>query len=133
MKTLLEKAGLSFARAVGVAALAYIPGILNAPNKNASFALAIGASYGILTAGFRAIQVFAPQITTGNAIIDAGLRMFTATLIANLTGFLTASTHDFGKSALLALLLGALAAGFRAVQATVTTGEAPLPASGVSV
>lgn len=131
MKILVEKAGASFLRAIAVSALAFIPGILNAPNYIEAKALAVGASFAVLAAGLRAIQVFFPQITTGNRFADSFLRMFLATFVGSLIGFLSAPDHNAAKAALLALLLGALAAGARAVQAAFTGGETPAPGTGL--
>jgi hypothetical protein len=133
MKVLMEKAGASFLRAIGVAALAFLPGILNAPNYDLKTSLAVGASFAVLAAGLRAIQVFIPKITTGNAIADAFLRMFLGTFVASVIGFLSAPTHSAAVAALLGLLLGALAAGARGVQAFLTHGEKPSPGSGIAV
>lgn len=132
MKTLIEKAGASFLRAVVGSALVLIPGILNAPDKTTAIALAIAASYATLAAGLRAIQVFIPGITTGNAIVDSFLRASIAVLVASLTSALAAPGFGFTKALLLSLLIGAVTAGLRAVQAVFTKEESPFPGQGVS-
>lgn len=131
LKTVLEKAGLSFLRAFAVSALFLSTGVLNAANYSDAKALAIAAVFASLAAGLRAVQEFIPQLTTGYAIADSFLRAFLATLSASLIGLFTAPDLAFSKSILLAVLIAAGTAGLRAVQGLFTNGEGPAPNFGV--
>lgn len=123
LKYLLEKAGASFLRAFVVAVMVYVPGVLNAPNTSAAWALSIAAVYASLAAGLRAIQVLVPQLTTGNAIVDSFLRAFLGTLIASTAALLAVPDASVTKAALLGLLIGGLTAAVRAIQAVVDPGD----------
>ena len=133
MTKLFEKAGASFLRAFLASLIVLIPGILNAQNETEATALAVGASYAALAAGLRAIQVFIPGLTTGNKYADSFLRASIAVLVASLTTALAAPDFGFTKAFLLSLLIGAVTAGIRALQAFFTGGETPAPGVGVTV
>jgi hypothetical protein len=134
----LQKAGASFLRAFGVAFLFFVTGILNAPNKDAAVSLSIAAFVGSLAAGLRAVQVFIPQLSWAGimnqpfaAWADAFTRAFLATLLITLTGWLAAPEYDTWKSFAISAVVGALAAGARALQGLTTNGEEPAKGAGI--
>ena len=137
MTGLLYAAGTSFLRAFGAAIIVYATGILAAPNKSVAISLSIAALLGSLAAGLRALQVFVPGITFATSVrqpvaawLDAFVRAFLATLLVSLTGWLASPDFSTWRSAGLALIVGAGAAGFRALQGLLTSGEQPAPATG---
>lgn len=138
MEKLLFAAGTSFLRAFGVAVLAYATGILAAPNMQTAVALSVAALLGSLAAGLRAVQVFVPQLTFASLLpqplgawVDAFVRAFLATLLVSVTGWLASPDYDTWRSVGLAAVIGALAAGARALQGLLTKGHQPSPAVGV--
>lgn len=138
MTALLQKAGASFLRAFGVAFLFYATGILNAPNKDAAVSLSIAALFASLAAGFRVLQVFIPQLSWGGLLeqpyaawADSFTRAFLASFIVTITGWLAAPDFTTWKSVATAAVVGALAAGVRALQGLLTKGESPGPDKGL--
>ena len=139
MTKLLYAAGTAFLRAFAVTFLFAATGLLSAPNLSAAVALSWAALTASLVAGLRALQVFVPGLSwTGllsqpyAAWADAFTRMFLASFLTLLTGWLAAPDWATWKSAILAIVLGAATAGLRALQGLITTGESPAPKSGVA-
>ena len=140
MKVLLEKAGAAFLRAFGAAAVTYGAGLAAAPNLNQAYLLGVAALVGSITAGLRAIQVFVPQVSVSSLFgdevgkyADSFLRAFLGAFLVAITGALNAPDLSTAKSLAVAAITGAIAAGFRALQATVTKGENPAPQTGIEV
>lgn len=142
MLHLLSEAGRSFLRAFVGSLVILLPGVLAAPNLDGAVALGIAALIASIAAGLKAIQVFVPQLTFAAVLparfavfalwVDSFARAFISTLIVSLTGWLAMPTLDFSKSVVVALLVGALAAGVRAVQSLLTPGEPPNPQAGIT-
>lgn len=138
MQKLLYAAGTSFLRAFGIAFLSFAAGILGATNVGAAKALSIAALAASLAAALRAIQVFVPALSFDALIgqpyaayVDAFVRMFLATFITAITGWLAAPDWGTWHAALLGALTGAAVAAVRALQGLLTPGESPNPAKGV--
>jgi len=144
MKNLLEKAGLSFARAFGATLVILLPGVWAAPNLDTAKASALAMLFAALTAGFKAVQVLAPQVSFVGLLptkytmvaswLDSFARAFLGTFITALVNYFGATNGpdlSTAKAAAVAALVGAVAAGFRAVQGFVTKGESPAPQTGV--
>jgi hypothetical protein len=138
MKNLLEKAGASFLRAFGASIITYAPGILAAPDLNGATVLATAALASSLTAGLKAIQVLVPQFTFGKllgtvpgAYADSFARAFLGTFLTLAPGIYAAPNLDNAKAAAVAAVVGALAAGARAVQSLFTKGESIAPGFGI--
>lgn len=134
MKNLLEKAGASFLRAFGSSLVVFIPGILAAPDLNGAFLLATAALISSVTAGLKSLQVLIPQLTFGKlfgtvagAYVDSFARAFLGTFITLAPGIYTAPDLNAAKAAAAGVLLGAGAAGARAIQALFTKSESPIP------
>jgi hypothetical protein len=143
MLALLSEAGRSFLRAFFASLLILLPGVLAAPNLDASFGVAVAALIASIAAGLKAIQVFVPQLSFASVlkntrlaayytVVDSFVRAFLATLITTLLGVWFAPDFHFTKAALVALLVGALTAAFRVVQGALTPGDVPAPQSGLS-
>ena len=145
MTTLLEKAGASFLRAFGASMIVLLPGIWLAPNLKVGLALAIAAVISSLSAALKVLQTFFPSLSFASLVgqpygawLDSFIRAFLATFVTAVTTLLdqinVANPIDFNtlKAAGLAALVGAIAAGFRAVQGVTTKGEVPAPDKGLA-
>jgi len=137
-KNLLSSAGRAFIGAFAVSALALSTGVLNAPNLNEAYALGVAALFASVAAGVKAFQVLVPQLSFGNylaqpfgAYLDAFLQAGLGALLISLVAVLNAPDLSSAKALLLAGLVGALMAGFRALQGAVTPGESPVPGFGL--
>lgn len=145
LKNLLEKAGASFMRAFGGSIVTLAPGILSAPDLNNAVLLATAALISSITAGIKSIQVLVPEFTFGalfvkllgptkgqavGAYADSFARAFLGTFLTLAPGVYTAPDLGSAKAAAAGLLVGAAAAGARAVEALFTKGESPLPSVG---
>lgn len=137
MTTLLEKAGQSFLRAFGVTFLFYVTGILAAPDKSTAISLSIAALVASIVAGLRVIQVLVPQLSFAGLVgqpygswLDSFSRAFLSALIVGITGWLAAPELVTNKAVILAILIGAVTAGVRAIQGLTTKGELPAPETG---
>lgn len=139
MTSLLEKMGTSFIRAFGAAFIFFATGIFNAPNFDSARSLSIAAFLASLAAGLRAVQVLVPQLSFSGvfqqpvaAWLDSFTRAGLTAFLVVVTGWLAAPNFDTWKSVLIGAVVGAGAAGFRALQGLLTKGEDPAPSSGVS-
>jgi hypothetical protein len=133
-KELLSSAGRAFIGAFAVSALALSTGVLAAPNLNQAYALGVAALFASVAAGVKVLQEFVPQLRFGSyiaqpfgAYLDAFLQAGLGALLVSLVGVLNAPDLATARSLALAALVGALMAGFRALQGLVTPGEAPNP------
>lgn len=134
MTVVLERAGAAFLRAFGAAILVYATGVLAAPDLNAALTLGAAALAASFAAGLRAIQVFVPAISTKGVLgdtpgawVDSFLRAFLAVLITAATGWLAAPDLTTWKAVATGAIVGAVAAGIRALQGLLTAGEQPAP------
>lgn len=138
MNKLLFAAMTAFGRAFLITFLLAATGILNAPNQTTAVALSWAALVASIVAGLRAIQVFIPQISFKELLpqpvaawVDAFALAFLASLVTLLTGWLAAPDWSTWKSALMAVVVGALTAGVRALQGLATSEDKPAPAVGM--
>ena len=137
MNKLLFAALTSFARAFLVTFVMAVTGILAAPNVSAGVALSIAALLASIVAGLRAIQVFIPQLSFDALLpqpyaawLDSFARAFLAALVVGAIGLLQAPNLPTDRSVYLAVLIGALSAGVRAIQGLLTSGDQPHEARG---
>lgn len=137
MNKLLFAAWTAFGRAFAVTFLLAATGILSAPNQDAAVALSWAALVASIVAGLRAAQVIIPKLTFAGlfpqpyaAWVDSFVRAFLATFVTLLTGWLAAPEWSTWKSAVTAVVIGALTAGVRALQGLATSGDTPHPAAG---
>jgi hypothetical protein len=133
-KSLLSSMGRAFIGAFAVSALALSTGILAAPNLNQAYALGVAALFASVAAGVKALQEFVPALQFGQyikqpfgAYLDAFVQAGIGALLVSLIGVLNAPDLATARSLGLAALVGALMAGFRAVQGLVTPNEHPAP------
>jgi hypothetical protein len=138
MNKLLFAAMTAFGRAFLVTFLLAATGILSAPDQTTAVALSLAAFVASIVAGLRALQVFIPQISFKpflpdpiGAWVDAFVLAFLASFVTLLTGWLAAPDWSTWRSALTAMVVGALTAAVRALQGLVTNGDRPAPTTGV--
>lgn len=142
MRVLLSAAGRAFLREAIVAFVVFAAGIWAAPNVDAAAALAFAGSYAALAAGFRAVRVFLPGISTAVAgalhvpvayaeVIITGTTTVLSGLLVGAIGFFEAPDFETGKAAFIAAILGIGTALFRLIQAVLTPGETPTPSAGI--
>ncbi len=120
----LENAGRSFLRAFVASFIVFAPGLLKAPGMHGALLMAEAASIASLTAGFRALQDFVPQLQFNwtyagypvGDFIGSFVRGTLASFLVLSIGLLTSPTFSFSTSAITGVLTGALAAGILAVQ-----------------
>ncbi len=142
MKRLLQEAGREFLKAFGAALVIFLPGILAATNLNQAYALGVSALVAAVAAGVKAVQVFVPQLTFVSlfpasmvvvaAWVDAFVRAFVGTFLVTFLSFLNAPDYSAWKAVLVGAVVGAAAAGFRALEGLFTKGEQPAPNSGLA-
>lgn len=134
MTTILERAGASFLRAFAAAMLVYSTGVLAAPNLNAAISLGAAAVAASVAAGIRAVQVFIPKLsfksivgTVPGAYLDSFTRAFLGVATTGAIGWLEAPNLSNWKAVATGIIVGAFAAGARAMQGLLTAGEHPAP------
>lgn len=132
MKELLSAAGRAFLRAFGASVIVYAAGVLAAPNLDRAYALGVAALVASLAAGLRALQAYVPQLTLTHYLgvpfgpwADSFLHGFLGSLLVTWIAILGAPDLSLSRSVAVAAVVGALAAGIRALQGALTAGEAP--------
>lgn len=141
MTGLLSNAGRSFLRAFAGSLLVFLPGVLAAPNLNAVRGLALAATVASIAAGIKSVQVFIPALSFSSlvssaflgSLLDSFARAFLGTFSTLLLGLLSAPDFSPSKSALVAVIVGSVTAGTRALQGLSTTSESPSNGSGFEV
>ena len=140
MEKLLFAAMTAFGRAFAITFLFAATGLLAAPNQSALIALSWAALAASLVAGFRAVQVFVPQISFAGFVaqpyaawLDSAVRSGVAAFITAITGWLAAPDLSTWKSALLGIGVGVGTAVVRALQGLLTPGDVPKQGAGISV
>lgn len=139
MKNVLAQAGREFLRAFGAALIILAPGVLAAPNLDQMFLLGVAALASAVAAGLKAVQAFVPQLSFAGLVrqpiaawLDAFVRAALGAFLVFVVGMLSAPELVWDKAAVVAALVGALSAGFRALEGLLTKGEDPAPQSGLS-
>ncbi len=133
-KDLLSAAGRAFIGAFAASVVVLSTGVLAAPNLNEAFALGVAALFASVAAGVKVLQEFVPQLRFGSylkqpfgAYLDAFVQAGLGALLVSLVGVLNAPDLATAKSLITAAVVGALMAGFRALQGLLTPGEQPNP------
>ncbi len=105
-----------------------------APNLNEAYALGVAALFASLAAGVKVLQEFVPQLRFGSYIaqpygawLDAFVQAGLGAFLVSFVGVLNAPDLATAKALVTGAVVGALMAGFRAVQGLVTPGEFPNP------
>lgn len=142
MLTLLSEAGRSFLRAFAGSLVILLPGVLAAPNLNGTIALGIAALIASIAAGLKTVQVFVPKLSFKSLLparikqwgnyVDSFARAFVAAFLVSVLGWLAMPNLSVSKSLVVGILVGAVAAGVRAVQGLLTPGDVPQPSAGIT-
>jgi len=137
MKKLLIDAGLGFVRAFVPNLVVWAPGILSAPNLNEMYLVGVAALASSFSAGLKVLKEFVPGFTTAGflpqpwaAWVDAFLIGGIGAFIASVVAWLDAPNLDFSRAAVVAILVAAGTAAFRALEGTLTKNEQPAPDKG---
>lgn len=138
MLHILSTAGRAGIRAVVAGLIVFAAGLAAAPTLNKLALLGVSLAVAFFAAAFRVIQAYIPQIALAAHLghpygdwLDAFLQGFIGTLIVTLPGILGAPNLSTAGSLVVSLILGAFAAGARAVQGLLTKGESPAPNTGI--
>lgn len=141
MKKLLQEAGREFLKAFGASLVILLPGVLAATNLDQAYALGVSALIASVAAGVKAVQVFVPSLTFVSlfpaslvvvaAWVDAFVRAFVGTFLVTVLSFLNAPDYSAWKAVLVGAVVGAAAAGFRALEGLLTKGEFPARSEGL--
>lgn len=134
MRVILSAMGRAFLRDGLVALLVFGAGIWAAPNLDQRYAIAAAASYAALAAGFRAVRVFVPQLSSALAsrlhvplayseVVLTGVSTLISGFIAGSVGFFEAPNFAEGKAAFIAAMVAVGTALSRLIQAWLTPGE----------
>ncbi len=133
-KELLSSAGRAFIGAFLVSGVTLSTGVLAAPNLNEAYALGVAALFASVAAGVKVLQEFVPALRFGSyvaqpfgAYLDAFVQAGVGAFLVSLVGVLNAPDLATAKSLAVAAIVGALMAGFRALQGLLTPGESPNP------
>jgi hypothetical protein len=138
MHALLAVAGRQFLRAFLAALVVYAVGILAAPDLAHVVLVGVAALVASAGAGLAAVLAYFPAFSfvrwLGSPLghwADAFVYSFLGSLAISLTGAAGAPDLSALHSLVVAALVGALAAGARAVEGLFTTNESPVPALGI--
>lgn len=138
MLTLFSTVARSFLRAFLAAFVVYVGGVLAAPDLASARSLAIAGLLASLAAALRGIQVYLPQLTVAHWLgkpygdwADSFLRAFLASLLVTVPKLLDVPHLTGIRQLAVAAIVGAAAAGVRAIQGFFTQGERPAPAAGL--
>lgn len=139
MASILGDAGRAALKAFLASLLVLAPGVSAAPNLNRAVAVGIAALMASLAAGFAAVQVFVPQLSfrawipdPWGPMLDSFVHAFLGAFITGVIGILNMPDLTAWKSLVMAVVVGAINAGLRAVQGVFTAGESPSPRSGLT-
>lgn len=131
-------AGLAFLKATGSALLVVAIGISASPNLDSAVAVGIAGVIAAFAAGLAALQVFVPQISfrmwigePWGAIFDSFTHAAVGGFLTSLIGIMAMPDLSAWKSLIVAALIGAVNAGFRAIQGRLTPGEKPATTKGL--
>jgi len=126
----INSAGRALLRAIAPAVFVLATGLLAAKNLDESKTVLATAIVAILVAAAGALQAFVPALSWRSYVregiakyLDAFTQAAAGSFLALLTGWLTAPEWAFSTAGLTAIVIGALTAGVRAVQALITPGE----------
>lgn len=111
------------------------------PDYAAFYASSIAAAVAGVAAALKALQEFVPQLSLGSllglpqpfaAYVDAFVQGGLGAFLVSISGYLERADFSAWHSALIAIIVGALTVGWRAVEGLLTQGESPRPDSGMA-
>ncbi len=134
LKKLLYEAGRAALKAAIVTFLTFASGLLAATNLKEFSALAVAALVASGVAALKAVQVFIPQLSFAGlfpsqpvvaSYLDAFVIAFLSAVVVLLQGVSDAPDYETAKAVVVAAIIGALQAAFRALEGLATKGEFP--------
>lgn len=135
LKTTLERAALSAARAFAGGAVVAFTSFSYVPDVSNTYALALAVAVGGATAVAKLIQIWIPKLSfaglfpnankTVTGLADSFTRAFLGSFVVYVIGVLEAVNLSISEAALVAALTAALTAGVRAAQGFLSSGEGP--------
>lgn len=135
MTGVLSAAGRAFLRAFVGSMLILLPGVLAAPNLNEFFGLGVAALISSLTAAFKVLEVFVPQLSVPGKygpILTSAVQAGISAFIVFAPGVFSAPNLSEARAALVAGLVAVATAVVRALQGFFTEGEFPAPQTGMA-
>lgn len=138
MKKALENVAFTFAKTFAAALVVVLAGVSAQPSLHEGIAFAVAGVMAAGAAGLSAILTFVPALTFQRwikdpygKILDAFSHGFLTAFLVSVIGFLHNQDLAVWRAAVTGALVGAISAGFRAVQGGATLGEKPAPGTGV--
>lgn len=141
MRNVLAQAGREFLKAFGAAVVILAPGVMAATNLDEFKALGVAALGSAIVAGVKAVQVFVPQLSLVGLFpaqyvvvaswLDTFLRAAVAFALVFAVDWWNAGDYSDWRAAVTGALIGAVTAGFRALEGLLTKGEQPSPNTGL--
>jgi hypothetical protein len=142
LKTLIYEAGRAALKAGVVTFLTFASGLLAATNLKEFSALAVAALVASGVAALKAVQVFIPKLSFAGLLptqpvvasyLDAFTIAFLSAAVVLLQGVSDAPNYETAKGLVVAAIIGALQAAFRALEGLATRGEFPVRQFGTEV
>jgi hypothetical protein len=138
MRAILEQAGRAALRVIAAGLLAIAIQVTGTHSLHDAAVLAIPALIALIASVLTVFGKYVPEITFDHyipkpfgAMLDAFFHAGVGTLIVGLSGWLQKGSLSGWHAILLAIIIGALNAGLRAVEGAFTKGQSPFAASGI--
>lgn len=141
MKVLLSNAMVAFFYGFVGMLVIVLPGVWASPNLNGAVGVGVAALAACIGGGLRAVKELVPQFTWASIIkrqpfaawADAFTQGFLGAFLTSLIGISAMPDLSAWHSLIVGALVGALAAGMRAVTGIATPGEWPRLGKGLIV
>lgn len=138
MRTVLAESGRSFLHLFFAALVVYGAGILNAPDLDHTYLIAVAATIAAFAAALVAILTYLPSLSWVHVFghpfgdwADSFTYAFISSLIVTLPGVLGAPDFHTLRAVAVGAIVGAATAGVRAIEGLLTPGDHPGPAFGL--
>lgn len=139
MEKVLTDAALAFLKVTGAALIVVAVGVTQQSNLDGAIALGIAGLMAAIGSGIAAVQAYVPQLSLraylpdpAGAIADSFLHAFLGAFLTAIAGWLAEPNYAAWKAFLIGAVVGALSAGFRAVQGALTPSQAPFRGVGLT-
>jgi hypothetical protein len=139
MREILSAAGRVMLKTLASGLIVLAIGISAAPNLDGAVAFGIASIVGLIAALAGVAQGFVPQLSfkayiaaPWGAMVDSFAVAAIGAFLTSVVGILAMPELSAWHSLIVAAIVGAFNAGFRAVQAVTTKGEKPAPEKGIT-
>lgn len=140
MDVVLRDAGLALLKTIGAGLLVLAIGISAAPNLDRAVAIGIAGLIALIAACAAALQAFVPRLSfrawiaaPWGPMLDSFVHAAIGAFLTSIIGILNMPDLTAWKALVVAAIIGAVNAGLRAIQGSLTPGEAPAVSKGVRV